>query len=451
MSDPRPLHPEAEKAFDARAAGLLQMLEKGAAPPPAESKLVGSMAHVPIRHRLKEGDLLEPIRIVEGRDPATRELVELTIRHDGCVYGLAREATARLRKLARDVASRPELRDTCDLKFVQDSLIRWLDATGVARSSSRGWVNALSDDLRAAVQETAFRVPLVGIAVEQGFKLGPWSVTYFSRQDTDRLVARLPQEVQQAMRQKYERDLQGKVCVDGVARAVPSRAQTLAIEAAEAVVLALRFVHHASVDIATRCGIDLYGRTTTPVLHMILTSGPWVSVSSGIDGSRGAEDAFFSAQQLPQLEAAGLGAASAFLSSNSPTELQEAAWVALDIFVHGVASHLWRERLIGALVAAESLLLANSTEPIQKSLGQRMAWLLGKSLEERKQLVQDLKDGYEARSAFVHHGQEIEDSKGEVLNRVLIACRAVVHTCLMAENFRTRQELIRHLDDLLMT
>jgi hypothetical protein len=252
------------------------------------------------------------------------------------------------------------------------------------------------------------------------------------------------------MRQKYERDFQGKVCVEGSAAAVPSRVQSLAIEAAEDVVCALRFVHHASVDIATRCGIDLYGRTPTPTLHAILTTGTRVSVSAAVDETRRAEDGFLAAQQMPQLEAAGLKAAGAFLGAKSPSKLQEAAWVGLEIFAHGIASHLWRERLIGALVAAESLLLANSTEPIQKSLGQRMAWLLGTSLDERKQIVQELKQAYDARSAFVHHGQDIEESERQVLNRVLSACRAVVHACLAEDRFRTREELIAHLDDLLM-
>ena len=58
-------------ALDARAAALLQMFEKRAAPPsPAPTKLVGSAAHVPIHHHLKAEDILEPMRVVEGA-PAT--------------------------------------------------------------------------------------------------------------------------------------------------------------------------------------------------------------------------------------------------------------------------------------------------------------------------------------------------------------------------------------------
>jgi hypothetical protein len=97
MSDLLVLHPEAEKALNARAVALLQMFEKIATPPPpTASNLVGSAAHVPIQHHLKAEDILEPMRAVEGHDPTTNELVELTIRHGDVLYKLGREATAAL-------------------------------------------------------------------------------------------------------------------------------------------------------------------------------------------------------------------------------------------------------------------------------------------------------------------------------------------------------------------
>jgi hypothetical protein len=194
MPDLPVLHPEAQKALDARATALLQLLEKSAAPlPQAAIKLVGSAAHVPVQHQLTAEDILEPMRVVEGRDPTTNELVELTIRHGDVLYKLGREGTTTLRNLARSAAFRPELRDICDAHFVQDSLVRWLDDAAVAGTPSVAWVSALSDALRGAVQETNFRVPLAGIAIEQPFKVGPWTVTYFSRDDIDALSRSTPE------------------------------------------------------------------------------------------------------------------------------------------------------------------------------------------------------------------------------------------------------------------
>jgi len=50
--------------------------------------------------------------------------------------------------------------------------------------------------------------------------------------------------------------------------------------------------------------------------------------------------------------------------------------------------------------AIESLLLKDPHEPIQKSLGERMAFLIGHSLAERKEIVKAVEGFYRIRSAF---------------------------------------------------
>jgi hypothetical protein len=444
------LHPEAEKAFNARARALISQFEKTATPGQQLSALVGSAAHVPIAAHIGSADFIGPV-VKVGTNPDTGEITEITIAQEGPLYRLARDAAASLASIARGMAARPELRDICDAAFVQDSLLDWLSTTVSSGTANQEWVASFIAQVGRAAQETSFRVPIDGIAIEREFPLGTTMVRYFSKADVDALLASRPPEQQRAVRQLYERDYQGKVCVDGRSTAVPSRARSLAIEAAENVVFALRFVHPASFDIRKRCRIDLYDRAREARVHTVLVRSGTPSAKAALDQTRRAEDAYFAASDMPALTQLGLGAVASYLTARKHSELQDAAWAALQIFVHGVGSHLIRERLIGALVAAESLLLISSTEPIQKSLGQRMARLVGSSFEERKQLLADLRLAYERRSAFVHHGHDVDEADVAALNRALFACREVVHFCLKPGNFQTRDELVAHLDDLLMS
>jgi hypothetical protein len=78
-----------------------------------------------------------------------------------------------------------------------------------------------------------------------------------------------------------------------------------------------------------------------------------------------------------------------------------------------------------------------------------MAVLLGGTLAEKKQLIDDLTCAYKVRSAFIHHGEDVR-SEREPLNRVLAASREVVRLCLGSESFATKENLIRDLDDKLL-
>jgi hypothetical protein len=99
-----------------------------------------------------------------------------------------------------------------------------------------------------------------------------------------------------------------------------------------------------------------------------------------------------------------------------------------------------------ALVAVESLLLKNSTEPIQARLGQRIARLTASTLEERRQARDDFEEGYTLRSKFVHHRAKLEEV--DLANRILVLCLSAVDVVMrMTLRFTTKAALLDHLDD----
>ena len=104
------------------------------------------------------------------------------------------------------------------------------------------------------------------------------------------------------------------------------------------------------------------------------------------------------------------------------------------------------DKLVFTLAALESLLLRDSSEPIQKNLGERMAFLVGQSVPERKEIAKNVEDVYRIRSAFVHHGQTPQHV--ESLDRFL---RAVWTTLLkllsLVDQYPTKAALISALED----
>ena len=90
--------------------------------------------------------------------------------------------------------------------------------------------------------------------------------------------------------------------------------------------------------------------------------------------------------------------------------------------------------------------MKDASEPITGNLAERIAFLIGQGLEERKQIVHDTRKTYAMRSKFIHHGQKIEDV--EVFERFLHnAWTAISSLVSLRDQVKTRQELITILED----
>jgi hydroxypyruvate isomerase len=67
------------------------------------------------------------------------------------------------------------------------------------------------------------------------------------------------------------------------------------------------------------------------------------------------------------------------------------------------------DRLIYAMSAVEHLFLHDENEPIQQGVGNRMAFLIKKEPDARKQVVSSFKCAYGLRSRQVHHLAGVEN------------------------------------------
>ena len=74
------------------------------------------------------------------------------------------------------------------------------------------------------------------------------------------------------------------------------------------------------------------------------------------------------------------------LASNSGTEFRQLLYDALLLYSRNSVVADVADKLVFILVSLESMLLKDSNEPIAKNIGERMAFLIGESVEERKKI-----------------------------------------------------------------
>jgi hypothetical protein len=119
---------------------------------------------------------------------------------------------------------------------------------------------------------------------------------------------------------------------------------------------------------------------------------------------------------------------------------------ALKVYYRGVSSPDPAEKLIYVFVALEMILLRDSNEAIQDSMATRMAFLVGRSIEDRRSIIAKVKAGYSLRSGFIHHGVQVGDvtAANEFLN---VAWFTLVQLLGAAQQHRDQSDLIKALDD----
>jgi hypothetical protein len=247
-----------------------------------------------------------------------------------------------------------------------------------------------------------------------------------------------------------ERDrkkLQGSAAVVARVVAEPVRASELARERAEKAVALLRFFSPANWHPLMRSYCTLLGDENLRLNTQIMMAGGKISkITSGVDDHRNQPHWLVSAahiQQFPNL----LGLLNQLAEEGqTKSEFQTKLLDALLLYSRNSVAREAADKLVYILASLESMLLRNDSEPIQKNIGERMAFLIGETIEARKAIVANVLETYSRRSSFVHHGQGIEAT--ETLSTFMLNTWTCFYRMLeLNHHFQTKDALVQSLED----
>jgi hypothetical protein len=141
----------------------------------------------------------------------------------------------------------------------------------------------------------------------------------------------------------------------------------------------------------------------------------------------------------------GLDALSRLLSKGRKSVFEEELLDAILIYSRNSLFDDPANRLIYILAALESLLLRDNNEPIQKNLGERLAFVVGTTLDERIAIRDNVTRVYELRSGFLHHARALAGM--DTLEQfMLYVWRAFVVLITDMDKFESKRDLIEVLE-----
>lgn len=440
------MHPDAAGNFNQRGNALLARVRTRPHPGPPPRAFAPEL-HVSAH--LGEGQIGE-IRsaIIDGTGRELgRYFEEATLE-----AGLEGEDYRELQKLVESIQRTPAFRETISQERLLSAAMDWLRSSRQL-SNVQPLCDYLVETCVPEIREYEIAIPIAMLSVQSPVPVGRAVIRpltgdvledWFSGHRRSAQTEERRQAIEQYIARKLK-ELKGYSAAFVRIRAEEVRAREVALEEAENATALLRCCGPASITPrVTSCCVPL-GK------HLIPSFQAFSILNGKLDNAtEGSYQRYWpqwalSNEDILRIRSFQLDALSE-IYRNPQTALQRRIIDSVLLFSRVSIAHELADKLVLLFSSLESLFLRNATEPVQQSLADRLALMVGKDLAEKKEVVATTKSAYSLRSRFVHHAQEIADL--ELVERfMLFAWRGISGMVAKRNQFASLDELLDKIDE----
>ena len=367
--------------------------------------------------------------------------------------GLSGQSHASFIDLCSEVFIASEVEATISETFVVESCFEWMRQRHLGATDLPLTEYVLVRCERNVANQEVW-LPLIGIQLNLELQLGNVLFKPVRQADWRRWISewqsRHPTEIPRLRRFLVDAESEGISVAARRVTAEPIKAVEIALKDAEAALDVLRYFSPSNRYPTTPAYCSIAGRE--PVnrpKHLIVQNGALVSAGTTIANMRANHPWRIDEDLVTKMRGVGFDTLVNFLDSPSEerSELQNDFVRALAIYSKSCIAQSLTDKLLYAVLTLESVLLKDQSESLQKHIGERMAFMIGKSLEHRIAILANYKKAYALRSGAVHHAREVTEE--EILNEFMPnAWFSLSWIVSVLGQFKTKQEMIEHIDDM---
>ncbi len=404
------LHPKARESFSSEAERL-----KGAVREMPGRKVRKEVPSFDIQAsaELAKSDVIGPIKTVEHIVNGKNEETGRSWVSNGRTFGWFSEDYVAVKGLASTLCAHTDLKEKVSHSFVMDLLFEWLQHS-LEGKIKVSFADHLQARLDTAVKKREIWVPLFETFSSVDFTIGEVSFRSIDRSMFDEFfsnIGKIPAEHQKMVEEKNLRTrakFQAKLAACVSVEAEGTKALEIAqVKATEATNL-LRFLSLANFTCKLQCYAVPVGFEDARTWHSFeVAEGKLVQMNSSSTQRGSPRWCIDENRQGFQ----GLLGLLANLASDQSTLYRQALWTSLQVYGRNNITRIISDKLLFVIASLEAFLLKEASEPIQANLSERMAFIIGKSLEQRKQIVRSVKFAYGLRSKVVHHAQTLDETE----------------------------------------
>ena len=405
---PFEIHPEAAKNFNEKGANLAEQATT------LHLVLGGRRSFQPdhyISGRFTDADLLpDSFTWTESRN-IYGEVFGVSVSRNGKPISLEATAHKGLDELASRMGKTKGLRDLITARVLRQIIMHWI---WLRRHSvlDQELMAYIGQEVEGMVRDVTVWLPVFGLSVQEDFTLAGVKVVTMTSELVDPICTMIVDNAPPGKDAEATTDalrirkmLQGRAALVVDVRAEGERALELALARTTGPLTILRFFSAAAQVPQARSFLTLLGgEHLEHSVHLTAKDGTFTSFSEGMSGEDADQmETTYDRERVRMLLQAAKHLDQLY-SVQNPNEFQETCRGVLEMFTRATLYRSVSEKLIHMLVALESLLLRDQSEPIQENLGYRIAFSKRATVDERRAVIAAVKEAYRLRSKFLHHG-----------------------------------------------
>ena len=316
------------------------------------------------------------------------------------------------------------------------------------------FIDFLRTESKKDIIERKVCIPIDNISIQEPFEIGNIRFDFFKKEQFDEIEREWAKSKDRKDSstpiKKFRKEYQGKVYAEFILEAEEKKCIELANQETEKAIMVLSCYSGTVFFPEIPSYFGRLGKKNIPISHSLIFEGNKLSHINQNVEIQGVFEWPIKNELIVGLKRDGLDKASQLLKKKELSNLEMILLNAFYLFSRCVFSDNFHDKLVYALVTLETLLLQNTSEPIQSNVGLRLAFLTANNSEKRKTIKKLINDAYSLRSSFIHHGKQKENY--ELLKEVQLLVYLAIRNILFNLNkYKTQKELLSSIENAILS
>jgi len=372
---------------------------------------------------------------------------DLSVGLDGNDYILFQEFLEK-------IYHKKEINNILSRKYLEKCSFEWFEKKYKGEIGiDYTFVQYLFDKSQTVIKERKISIPISYLSIECSFKLGNLTYEFFDENYFNELFKKLNEsketKIDKLDYDKLRKDYQGVVFASKTLVSEKDRAIEQTIDEVDKQLKLIRCFSHSTFLPEVESYFNRKGHTLIPHNNSFIFEGGHPIVHQFLD--KNVDYYFpFSMKLLDDYKTLGFIKLFDVINKEELTDMEDHLINVAFLFSQAIESKNFQDKLVYCLVALETLLLKDTSEPIQNTVGLRLSFLTKKNVKDRKEIIELIKKAYKLRSSYIHHGKKTENF--EILRLVQrLVWQSIISITNSLDKFRTQDELLTHIEELILS
>jgi hypothetical protein len=372
--------------------------------------------------------------------------------------GLDNEDYRNYLKFTEQLLKKNIIRKFLSPDFVEDVSFKWFEKRYKGEiKQETGFITFFESESRNCIKNYKISIPLSYVSIQEPFVLGKVQYEFLKKDFFDEMLSHHFEKLHKSLSKeeieksifKLRKEYQGNVFATFNIEAEKEKAIEIALETIDIHIKLFKCFSPTAFIPEIPSYFNRKGQTNIPQTYIFLYETNFPNIISSVDEK---SDFLFRIDNKTIEEFSKLKYSQAFdiVLKENASDFENTFFNIVSLFSKSISSITFQDKLIYSLVALEVLLLKNETEPIQHSIGIRLAFLNRKNIEDRKKVIKLVKDAYKLRSSYIHHGK-IKTQNVLLQELQHLVWQSIINVIRSIDKFKSQSDFVNYIEDLILS